>query len=55
VLLAAGLGAPIPEEVPIVAAGVLSHTAAMRWWAALPVCVAGVLSGDVILYWVGHH
>jgi len=55
VLLVAGLGAPIPEEVPIVAAGVLSHTAAMRWWAALPVCIVGVLSGDVILYWVGHH
>ena len=55
VLLAAGLGAPIPEEVPIVAAGVLSHTDAMRWWVALPVCVSGVLSGDAILYWVGHH
>ena len=55
VLLAAGLGVPIPEEVPIVAAGVLSLAAGMRWWIALPTCVAGVLSGDVILYWVGHH
>ena len=55
VLLAAGLGAPIPEEVPIVAAGVLSRADAMRWWVALPVCVGGVLSGDAILYWVGHH
>ena len=55
VLLAAGLGVPIPEEVPIVAAGVLSRTAVLRWWISLPVCLVGVLSADAILYWVGHH
>src|SRR5256885_6027522 len=27
----------------------------MRWWVALPVCLAGVLSGDSVLYWVGYH
>lgn len=54
-LFAAGLGVPIPEEVAIVAAGVLSHQAVVRWWLALPVCIVGVLSGDVVLYWVGHH
>ena len=27
----------------------------MRWWLALPVSFVGVLSGDVALYWVGHH
>jgi membrane protein DedA with SNARE-associated domain len=51
----AGLGVPLPEEVPIVAAGVLSHQRVLRWWLALPVCIAGVLAGDVVLYWVGHH
>ena len=53
VLLLGSLGLPIPEEVPIVAAGVLSHEGLARWWLALPVCVLGVLSGDVILYWTG--
>lgn len=54
-LFGASLGVPVPEEVPIVAAGVLSHQRIIHWWIALPVCVAGVLSGDVVLYWVGHH
>lgn len=54
-LLIAGLGAPIPEELPVLTAGVLAHEGIVRWWLALPVCFAGVLSGDVVLYWVGHH
>jgi membrane protein DedA with SNARE-associated domain len=44
---------PIPEEMPIVAAGILSHEGLARWWLALPVCVLGVLAGDVVLYWAG--
>ena len=52
-LLLGSLGVPIPEEMPIVAAGVLSHEGLARWWLALPVCVLGVLSGDMVLYWAG--
>jgi len=52
-LLLGSLGVPIPEEMPIVAAGILSHEGLARWWLALPVCVLGVLSGDMVLYWVG--
>lgn len=55
VLFVAGLGAPIPEEAPILAAGILANQEIIRWWLALIVCFAGVLSGDVVLYWVGHH
>jgi membrane protein DedA with SNARE-associated domain len=55
VLFLGGLGAPIPEELPILAAGALAHEGYMRWWVALPVCLAGVLSGDSVLYWVGYH
>ena len=54
-LLGASLGLPVPEEAPIVAAGVLSGQHLVRWWIALPVCLLGALSGDVVLYWVGHH
>lgn len=53
VLLLGSLGVPIPEEMPIVAAGILSHERLMWWWLALPVCLLGVLSGDVALYWIG--
>jgi membrane protein DedA with SNARE-associated domain len=55
VLFVAGLGVPIPEEVPILASGVLAHEGVVRWWLMIPVCVLGVVSGDVVLYWVGHH
>jgi membrane protein DedA with SNARE-associated domain len=55
VLLGAGLGVPIPEEIPILAAGVLAQEDVVRWWVALPVCLIGVLTGDTVLYWVGHH
>jgi membrane protein DedA with SNARE-associated domain len=55
VLFLGGVGAPIPEELPILAAGALAREGIIRWWIALPVCVFGVLSGDVVLYWVGHH
>jgi membrane protein DedA with SNARE-associated domain len=55
VLLLGSVGLPIPEEVPIVAAGMLSHQQAMRWWLALPTCIVGVFAGDLILYWAGRH
>lgn len=54
-LLLGSLGVPIPEEMPIIAAAVLSHGGIVRWWLALPLCLLGVLSGDVVLYWVGWH
>ena len=55
VLLLGSLGVPIPEEMPIIAAAVLSHEGIVRWWLALPLCLLGVLSGDMVLYWVGRH
>lgn len=55
VLLLGGLGAPVPEELPVLAAGALAREAVIRWWIALPLCLVGVLAGDVVLYWAGHH
>lgn len=54
-LLLGSLGVPIPEEMPIIGAAVLSHGGVVQWWLALPVCLLGVLSGDMVLYWVGRH
>src|SRR5262245_53028447 len=48
-----GVGFPIPEEIPVITAGVLAHQGAVRWWAALLVCIAGVVTGDLVLYWTG--
>ncbi len=55
VLVLGSLGVPIPEEMPIIAAAILTHEGLARWWVALPVCLLGVLSGDMVLYWVGRH
>jgi membrane protein DedA with SNARE-associated domain len=52
-LILAGLGVPIPEEIAVVTAGVLSHQGVMRWWLALPICLVGVLAGDIALYGIG--
>ena len=52
-LLLGSLGAPIPEEIPIVTAGVMAHEQVVHWWLALAVCVVGVLSGDLVLYGAG--
>lgn len=55
-LVAAGFGAPIPEEIPTVGAGVWvgSHAefGPLRW-LILPTCFLGVLISDVMLYGIG--
>jgi membrane protein DedA with SNARE-associated domain len=48
-----GIGLPVPEEVPIVAAGVASRAQALKWYYALPACLVGALLGDSIMYFIG--
>ena len=48
-----GIGLPVPEEVPIVAAGVASKAAALKWYYALPACLVGALLGDSLMYAIG--
>jgi membrane protein DedA with SNARE-associated domain len=54
-LLAAGIGIPIPEDVPLLLSGYLSHQGVMRMEVALPVCFAGVLLGDAALFFLARH
>jgi membrane protein DedA with SNARE-associated domain len=55
VLVLTGVGLPIPEEVPVVAAGVLSATGQMNPWLAFVCCIIGAVLGDSASYWVGYH
>ena len=55
VLILTGTGLPIPEEVPIIAAGILSSHGQLDWWWALPACLFGALAGDCVMYWIGYH
>ena len=48
-----GIGLPVPEEVPIVAAGVASRAGALQWYYALPACLIGAVLGDSLMYAIG--
>jgi len=52
-LIATGAGLPMPEELPIVIGGALANHPEIRWWIMLPVCIAGVIVGDGVLYAIG--
>jgi len=55
VLVLTGSGLPLPEEVPIIAAGVASSVGTLDpWWAFLS-CLVGALLGDTVLYTIGYH
>jgi membrane protein DedA with SNARE-associated domain len=56
-LVLTGCGLPIPEEVPIVLAGVLSAKAESQLvpeWA-FAACLVGALLGDCVMYAIGYH
>ena len=55
ILFATGLGVPIPEELPIAIAAMMARWEMMNWWGALLACLAGALSGDMLLYVLGRH
>lgn len=56
ILVIASLGLPIPEDIPLIAAGVILSThgdAVATWPLTLLVAFCGIMSGDVILYTMG--
>ncbi len=54
ILILGGLGLPIPEEAPIILAGILSRNGQMWAPAALASCLIGVLIGDMVVYFLGY-
>ena len=49
-----GVGLPIPEEAPLVLAGVLSANGTLEYpWLAYLSCLIGALLGDTIMYTIG--
>ena len=54
ILVLGGLGLPVPEEAPIILAAVLSRAGKMWWPLALASCLAGVLLGDFVVYFLGY-
>ncbi len=54
-LLASGCGFPLPEELPVIMAGIIvGHDGtSLKWYVMLPVVIAGVVIGDGFLYGMG--
>jgi membrane protein DedA with SNARE-associated domain len=55
VLLAASFGVPIPEDVPLIAAGVIlaQQPGTATWTGTLCTALLGIMCGDVVLYTLG--
>ncbi len=54
VLVACGLGFPMPEDIPLIATGYLCWDTTLDWLPALLVTLSGVLIGDSILFFLGN-
>jgi membrane protein DedA with SNARE-associated domain len=53
ILVACGLGLPVPEDISIVASGILVSVKATSFFNAFAICVAGIIIGDGTIYWMG--
>lgn len=53
VLLACGLGLPVPEDITLVTAGILVYEESISLLPTVFLCLLGVLSGDFILFFFG--
>jgi membrane protein DedA with SNARE-associated domain len=53
ILLACGIGLPLPEDIPLIATGYLIWDGTMNWAPAIAVTVIGVLFGDTLLFFLG--
>lgn len=54
ILVACGLGFPLPEDIPLIATGYLIWDGTMTWVWGIMVTMLGVLIGDSLLFWIGH-
>ena len=49
-LVMTGLGVPLPEDILLLLAGSLSHRSSLSPLLVVPVCMLGVLLGDLLLF-----
>jgi membrane protein DedA with SNARE-associated domain len=53
VLLICGMGFPMPEDITLFAAGIISYYGQANVWIMISVCFAGVMIGDSIMFFLG--
>jgi len=54
ILVACGLGFPLPEDIPLIATGYLIWDQTLTWFGGIGVTILGVLIGDSILFLIGN-
>jgi len=52
-LMGGAIGLPIPEDVPLIAAGILVQLEQAKLEIIVPVCYFGILLGDVTIFLIG--
>lgn len=55
ILIACGLGVPIPEDITLAAGGILVSYEITNFWKTLAVCLTGVLVGDIFVFVIGRY
>lgn len=53
ILLLCGLGIPVPEDITLIAGGILTYYGICDVWTMIGVGLAGVLIGDSFVFWLG--
>jgi len=53
ILFLCGCGLPLPEEIPLIAAGVVVGFEKANFWLASLTCVSAILVGDSIIFFAG--
>src|SRR5688572_2205389 len=53
ILLACGLGFPMPEDISLLAAGYMAHLGVVTVHKIFLVCLAAVLGGDTLAFFLG--
>lgn len=54
-LVAGGVGFPVPEDVTLIGSGLLAHRGTAPLWQLILVGIAGVCVADWVLYGIGRH
>ncbi len=53
ILVLCGLGLPVPEDISLISAGYMAHLGVVNVHTAFFVCLAAVLGGDTIAFFLG--
>lgn len=53
VLVASSLGLPVPEDLTLIVAGIISNHEQVNLWLMAAICYLGILAGDLLIYRVG--